>query len=170
MSDIQSIANGTFTIGQSSALTFEAGQGIQISEPSEGTVRIGTDETVLYDNPTNHNVATTAEFVMNESLWNFHRAFIEFDNMEYANTPVNMEIDMDVTTTGTTYYTPFRNGTSFPALNLPYANFKINEAGNIKYVNRGLLWGNSWTAVNTTTGDSRGYRVRKVIGINRINA
>ena len=124
------------------------------------------NETVLFDQSANQNCSTTAEFQMSESLWNFHRAIIEFDNMEYANTPLNMEIDMDVTNTATTYYTPFRNGIAFPALNLPYANFKINEAGNIKYVNRGLLWGNSWTSVNTTTGDNRGYRVRKVIGIN----
>lgn len=165
---IQSISQGNYILHNIDA------KKLYVQEPlftanSGDAVYVGwrPDETVLYDNPTNHNVATTAEFEMNESLWNFHRALIEFDNMEYANTPLNMEIDMDVTTTGTTYYTPMRNGTSFPALNLPYANFKINEVGNIKYINRGLLWGNSWTAVNTTTGDSRGYRVRKVIGINR---
>ena len=127
----------------------------------------GYNETVLYDQPTNQNCSVTAEFQMNESLWNFHRAFIEFDNMEFTNTPLNMEIDLDVTTTGTTYYTPMKNGNSFPTLNIPYANFQINESGNIKYLNWGLLWGNSWTSVNTTTGDNRGYRVRKVIGINR---
>ena len=126
----------------------------------------GYNETVLFDQSANQNCSTTAEFQMSESLWNFHRAIVEFDNMEYDNTPLNMEIDMDVTNTATTYSTPFRNGTSFPALILPYANFKINEAGNIKYVNRGLLWGNSWTSVNTITGDNKGYRVRKVIGIN----
>ena len=125
------------------------------------------NETVLYDQSANQNCSVTAEFQMSESLWNFHRAFIEFDNMEYVNTPLNMEIDMDVTTTTTTYYTPMRNGNSFPVLNIPYANFKINEAGNIKYTDRGLLWGNNWTSINTTTADNRGYRVRKVIGINR---
>lgn len=48
MSEINSIANGTYTIGQSSALSFEAGPGIKIDEPSAGTVRIGNDETVLW--------------------------------------------------------------------------------------------------------------------------
>lgn len=43
MSEINSIANGTFTIGQSSALSFEAGPGITIDSPSAGTVRIGND-------------------------------------------------------------------------------------------------------------------------------
>lgn len=48
MSEINSIANGTFTIGQTSATNFQAGPGIKIDSPSEGTVRIGTDETVLW--------------------------------------------------------------------------------------------------------------------------
>ena len=166
--NIQSISQGTYTIGQTSATNFIAGPGISIDSPSAGTVRIGKDETVLYDNPTNNNAATTAEFVMNESLWNFHRAFIEFDNMEYTNQPLNMEIDLDVSTTGTSYYTPMRNGSTFPSLNIPFANFYINSAGNIKYNNRGLLY-NTWSSVKTTTEDYRGYRVRKVIGINRIS-
>ena len=162
------IYDGSYVLGSTSALTFEAGQGIKIDSPSEGVVRIGNDETVLYDNPTNHNVATTAEFVMSEPLWNFHRAFIEFDNMEYTGTPLNMEIDLDVSTTGTSYFTPMRNGNSFPTINIPFANFYINSTGNIKYKNRGLLYG-TWTSIGTTTDDSRGYRVRKVIGINRIS-
>ena len=166
--NIQSISQGTYTIGQTSATNFIAGNGIKTDEPSAGTVRIGNDETVLYDNPTNNNVATTAEFVMNESIWNFHRAFIEFDNMEFTDSPVNMEIDLDISTTATLYYTPMRNGNTFPTLNIPFANFYINSAGNIKYTNRGLLYG-SWKDVHTTIGDSRGYRVRKVIGINRIS-
>ena len=166
MSEIRSISEGTFVIGDTNGLTFEAGPGITVSKPSEGTVRIANDETVLYDNPTNHNVSTTAEFEMSESLWNFHRALIEFDNMEFSDQPLNMVIDLDVSTTGTSYYTPMRNGNTFPTLNIPFANFQINEAGNIKYLNRGLLYG-TWTNIGTTTGDSRGYRVRKVIGINR---
>ena len=48
MSEINSIANGTFTLGQTSATNFQAGPGIKIDSPSEGTVRIGNDETVLY--------------------------------------------------------------------------------------------------------------------------
>ena len=165
---MNTIYDGSFVLGQTSATNFIAGPGISIDSPSAGTVRIGKDETVLYDNPTNNNVATTAEFVMNESLWNFHRAFIEFDNMEFTGQPLNMEIDLDVSTTDTKYYTPMRNGNTFPTLNIPFANFYINSVGNIKYTNRGLLY-DTWSHVSITTGDYRGYRVRKVIGINRIS-
>lgn len=42
MSEINSIANGTYTIGQTSATNFIAGPGVRIDSPSAGTVRIGT--------------------------------------------------------------------------------------------------------------------------------
>ena len=48
--NIQSISQGTYTIGQTSATNFIAGPGIKIDEPSAGTVRIGNDETVLFEN------------------------------------------------------------------------------------------------------------------------
>ena len=48
MSEINSIANGTYIIGQTSATNFQAGPGISITKPSEGTVRIANDETVLW--------------------------------------------------------------------------------------------------------------------------
>lgn len=48
--NIQSIANGSFVLGQTSATNFIAGPGITIDSPSAGTVRIGNDETVLWEN------------------------------------------------------------------------------------------------------------------------
>ena len=42
--NIQSISQGTYTIGQTSATNFQAGPGISITQPSEGTVRIGTED------------------------------------------------------------------------------------------------------------------------------
>jgi len=46
---MNTIYDGTFVIGNTSATTYQAGPGIQITQPSEGTVRISNDETVLYD-------------------------------------------------------------------------------------------------------------------------
>jgi len=45
---IRSISEGTFVLGDTNGLTFEAGPGISVSQPSEGTVRIANDETVLW--------------------------------------------------------------------------------------------------------------------------
>ena len=56
--NIQSISQGTYTIGQTSATNFVAGNGIKIDEPSAGTVRIGNDETVLWEGSANKAITT----------------------------------------------------------------------------------------------------------------
>ena len=65
--NIQSISQGTYTIGQTSATNFVAGPGIKIDEPSAGTVRIGNDETVLYDG------SGTFGAQLSESIYNFEK-------------------------------------------------------------------------------------------------
>ena len=74
MSDIQSIANGTYVIGETSATNFIAGNGIKIDEPSAGTVRIGNDETVLWSGswkPGNGSVVTNSAIEISEPVSNF---------------------------------------------------------------------------------------------------
>ena len=68
--NIQSIANGSFVLGQTSATNFVAGPGIKIDEPSAGTVRIGNDETVLWEGERNW-WANTAALNLSESVNNF---------------------------------------------------------------------------------------------------
>ena len=65
--NIQSIANGTYVIGQTSATNFVAGPGIKIDSPSAGTVRIGNDETVLWSG----YLTTTGAIQLSESVRNF---------------------------------------------------------------------------------------------------
>ena len=67
--NIQSISQGTYTIGQTSATNFVAGAGIKIDEPSAGTVRIGNDETVLYSG----NAELNSTINLSESVINFDR-------------------------------------------------------------------------------------------------
>ncbi len=50
--NIQSIANGSFVLGQTSATNFVAGPGITIDSPSAGTVRIGNDILTKIGEPT----------------------------------------------------------------------------------------------------------------------
>ena len=68
MAEINSIANGSFVLGQTSATNFVAGPGIKIDEPSAGTVRIGNDETVLWSGASN-----AGEFTLNETYKNFEK-------------------------------------------------------------------------------------------------
>lgn len=75
MSEINSIANGTYTIGQTSATNFIAGPGISIDSPSAGTVRIGNDETVLWENtawPGSDKQPGVNTASLSESVYNFN--------------------------------------------------------------------------------------------------
>ena len=67
--NIQSISQGTYTIGQTSATNFIAGNGIKIDEPSAGTVRIGNDETVLWSG----SIGTNSTATLSEPYTNFER-------------------------------------------------------------------------------------------------
>ena len=67
--NIQSISQGTYTIGSTSATNFIAGPGIKIDEPSAGTVRIGNDETVLWSG----SIGTNSSATLSEPYTNFER-------------------------------------------------------------------------------------------------
>lgn len=55
---MNTIYDGSFILGQTSATNFIAGPGIKIDEPSAGTVRIGNDETVLWEGSANKAITT----------------------------------------------------------------------------------------------------------------
>lgn len=76
---MNTIYDGTFTIGSTSATNFVAGPGIKIDEPSAGTVRIGTDETVLFSAA----YPGVSAFTLSEPLTNFKWFLVEAKN----NTP-----------------------------------------------------------------------------------
>ena len=67
--NIQSISMGSFVLGDTNNLTFSAGPGIKIDSPSAGTVRIGTDETVLWSG----SIGTNSSATLSEPYTNFER-------------------------------------------------------------------------------------------------
>ena len=79
--NIQSISQGTYTLGDTNKLTFSAGPGIKIDEPSAGTVRIGNDETVLWDG----NGTPVASANLSESISNFERVRVLLGPYSGAN-------------------------------------------------------------------------------------
>lgn len=159
---IQSISQGNYILQG----TVATSTGIVGDGSTQNPLR--ADETELYYNPINHNVDTDAEFVMSESIWNFEKVMITFDNMEFTNRYVTMIIDLSGLSHNDNHLsTPWCNGDIPNVLNIPWAMFKINTTGNIKYLNRGLIYG-SWSKPSYTAGASRGLRVVRVIGINRI--
>lgn len=70
---MNTIYDGSFVLGETNNLTFSAGPGIAITQPSEGTVRIANDETVLYSG--NTNISTG---VLNEPATNFNYLRVSF--------------------------------------------------------------------------------------------
>lgn len=159
---IQSISQGNYVLQG----TVATSAGIVGDGSTQNPLR--ADETVLYYNPTNTNVANNAEFVMSESIWNFERVIITFDNMEYTNRYVTMIIDLTGLPHDNNHLsTPWRNGGVPGEVNIPWAMFKINASGNIEYINRGLIYG-TWSKPFYTTGDLRGLRVVRAVGINHI--
>ena len=153
--NIQSISQGTYTIGQTSATNFVAGPGIKIDEPSAGTVRIGNDETVLWSG---NDLTGT----LNESPWNFEKLGFQtsgsLNSLQYNEFPaISGKNMMAMTTIGPEsntvwHFTPSRisfNGNTFTLkscdfyANTKQINFNYNSDDHIKMI--------------------------KVIGINRIS-
>ena len=148
-----------------------AGPGIVVDNPDGNTLRVSMAadyEVELFYEPTNQAVSTTQEFIMSESIWHFSKVLITLDNMEFQNRTCTMLIDLVVSDTETVFCTPYCNAGNPGTLNIPWARFTINSSGNIKYENRGLIYG-TWSSPAYTTGTLRGYRVKRVVGINRIS-
>lgn len=70
---MNTIYDGTYVLGQTSATNFQAGPGIKIDSPSAGTVRIGSDETVLWDG----NGTALSSATLDESIYNFESVRID---------------------------------------------------------------------------------------------
>ena len=77
---MNTIYDGSFVLGQTSATNFVAGPGIKIDSPSAGTVRIGNDETVLFEstNADGTTLTTASPITLAEDYSNFSRMRIEY--------------------------------------------------------------------------------------------
>jgi hypothetical protein len=165
MSEINSIANGSFVLGQTSATNFVGGTGITVDSPSEGTVRISNDETVLWSgtafNPAGSNNPMSGTAYMSESIFNFDQIRLDFIGSVFNESvlltnPINTEEDN-------------------------YFNVKKEQKNNNLYIGTKYRFNNETTLtgfcsygttqnIGTMTG---GYwhfgGVVRVVGINRIS-
>lgn len=166
---MNTIYDGSFVIGQTSATNFQAGPGIKIDEPSAGTVRIGNDETVLYE-------ATPAEFnstsySLSESPMNFEYTKITWHDGSPSAPAQNIlqavdEIDMSNLIKN---YASFSH-TFLPSPDVPsggwemYAGISGLSSTNWKRFFQGArqIQNNSWSWTN-----SAHMFVSKIVGINR---
>lgn len=166
--NIQSISNGTFTIGQTSATNFQAGPGISITQPSEGTVRIANDETVLWSNDLTANSAISA-FITNEKVSNFERIRFEgYVNGGYFVSEIpNYSIIDNTLRFGTVAYSLDNYGSPLEMYGVSYTS---NNGTSFTGVRTTLRWCNQTitSALQGTTAATWPV-IGKIIGINRIS-
>lgn len=169
--NIQSIANGSFVLGQTSATNFIAGPGVRIDEPSAGTVRIGNDETVLF-----YTTAVYGADVCNlsESLKNFERIAV-LPTRGYNGTlnpggtgPWNY-FDTDQIVGGT--IEPFQAVCPYI---MEYINWKISQYNpnsdcTVLTWNKGFQKNMQSNAFYSADSFTACVGIQKVIGINRIS-
>lgn len=169
MSEIRSISEGTFVLGDTNNLTFEAGSGIKIDSPSEGTVRIANDETVLWEGS-----ATNGTLNLSEAVTNFEYIRIDFSvsinssvsQWSYNSIAKLYPTDKLMINKVINLNDMVTDGTSLNTLVIRIVNWNINNDGN-QFIFRDSYQlyfnGTSWSTGNST------IPLYKIIGINRIS-
>lgn len=156
--NIQSISQGTYTIGSTSALNFEAGPGITVTQPSAGTVRIENDETVLWS-------GTNSTGNLSESIENFNEIKVNYITDDGIQGTEEFLPSIGKTITLDSMYVATNSAVWFKATNYTFsANTSFKSYPMQLYVNNGRVSG---TWYNNT--DNAAFRLTKVIGINRIS-
>jgi hypothetical protein len=167
MSEIQSIAQGTYTLGQTSATTYQAGPGISITQPSGGTVRISNDETVLWEGTCKANSSVN----LSESYKNFEK--IKIYGYHPGGAAMTKEVRMsDITST--TYkeitlesWVSWGNASNYKfSISMPcdFTSDTVLATRAGRFVGN---WDNSWKA--STGDDPNNTTLTQVVGIHRIS-
>lgn len=165
MSNLRSISEGSFVLGDTNGLTFEAGSGIKISEPSEGTVRIANDETVLFSG----TASGQNTIQLSESLLNFERVKIWMRSNADASNPVSIvEYPTSQITDTLVIFLTDRFSTVWLWITWRY-DYSITNSGTTltetSNAYGGLKTNNTWSS-GSNVNDQVVY---KVVGINRIS-
>jgi hypothetical protein len=165
MSEINSIAQGTYTLGQTSATTYQAGPGITVDSPSEGTVRISNDETVLWENSEGSN-ASDLPVTLTESIQNFEKVAFYWqawsDGTAQAHTVTICMTDITTYTLSTIYV----NNGNLSNIGV-YAMVDVLSSNGTSLSHLHGFFNDLKTT--TVSQSSSGFRLYKVVGINRIS-
>ena len=156
MSEIRSISEGTFVIGDTNGLTFEAGPGISVSQPSEGTVRIANDETVLWSGTIRSDGTTyPASAALSESIENFNYVRVE----GYCHNGTEFPWTTTLYTNGAAIYGIGLGQWKDVTKELDMSRFKLDGSTVVAIEGTWIIPSQNWG--NTVSN------VTKVVGINR---
>jgi hypothetical protein len=175
--NIQSIAQGTYTLGQTSATTYQAGPGISITQPSEGVVRISNDETVLWS-----GTANAGEFTLNETYKNFEKIGITHGcrwapaSRTFAEDAI-FDSNLFNIYSGASIIATEMEMSNITALNDVYTHFSITPITTVNDTKL-KLWSSKVTFLQTQTSNATvtgthtiedARTIYKIYGINRIS-
>ena len=156
---MNTIYDGTYVIGQTSATNFIAGPGITIDSPSAGTVRIGNDETVLFSGD-RYWWTDTSPLTASENLSNFETIkVIAADDWELPQQEFyfpGLNVGFDISLIG-------KEGD-----NLVFKSSKFGVNGNLisllSQTQCGIASGKTIASTNWKTSF---IQFKKIVGINR---
>ena len=154
--NIQSISQGTYTIGNTNELTFSAGPGIKVDQPSEGVVKIGNDETVLWSGTIKsdgNGFPTNAS--LSESIENFNYVRVE----GYCHNGTQFPWTTTLYTNGAAIYGIGLGQWKDVTKELDMSRFKLEDSTVSAMEGTWIIPSNNW-------GNTVSY-ITKVIGINR---
>ena len=151
-----SIYNGSFVLGNTSATTLSAQEGIKLDTSVPGVIGIGTDETVLWEGDIGYNESTTG---ISEPLTNFERLRIYNKAGDYNEMLSTWNNGVYVFFTCTYDVASNYGKMTFVGLAQLDNNSTLKETYN--RVNQGTSYYNNVADVNT--------HIIKIVGINRIS-
>ena len=175
MSEINSIANGTYMIGETTQTEFQAGNGISITQPSEGTVRIANDETVLWEGfKTDVPDNGSSTYTLSELATNFETVRIEYVYQEneiptkdstYKGNCGCGTLFYEMNSTGTKFNTYIYGAMNGNASSTSFTTYSIHT--NIWNMNK-ITW-NVYSQLSGQSNNAKWFHITKIVGINRIS-
>ena len=166
MNEINSIANGTFTIGQTSATNFVAGPGIKIDEPSEGVVRIANDETVLWSG----SIGWGQTAALSDSVKNYDRIRFYVEESNRHRKATNELVLTDLSNANLREFALNMQDATTSYFGNYFTVYNINEAGDsLTSVSGRQWWYSPWTSTAINGSVDRGLILKKIVGINSIS-
>ena len=166
---MNTIYDGSFVLGQTSATNFQAGPGIKIDSPSAGTVRIGNDETVLWSGTLNYSQTAN----LSESVQNFEKIKVyTHESQRKRNLVSEYETDYFNTQPMIAVCIPdIENANSKSWFSLYWSRLYFTDTACSAIVNNGGMqtWWDSKANAALNVVKDRYCIVDKIVGINRIS-
>lgn len=165
---MNTIYDGTYVLGETSATNYVAGPGISITQPSEGTVMIAADETVLWEGTSALSAinGSANAITLTESLYNFEKAAVYCRPIAAHNELKIAEFTPDSNTEGFDWLSWFKGGGTGGAGAIRFGGAFMQYNANKLWAKTDEFFQLSVTSAGISMGNNQNI-ITKVVGINR---